>query len=179
MKHNYLTQCFALLTCALLIFVISNCAKSSSSTDDGGKSGVLKTNVNYTVVSIDQFDWITGSSAWIQDSKSRLKTSKFKFKTNGEMTYVFDFDASNTYTLTGEYFENGSGGYEFYAVRNTSNGAGSGTQVIVEGTINSGSDGQFKVNMEYGSAANYSAYVNNQSFFSQASKRFSTTITIE
>jgi|GEM_PF-2031022 len=139
----------------------------------------LNTGTTYTVASVDQFTWITGSSNGIQPSKDRLGSSKFVFSDNGTMTYTFDFDPANTYVLTGDYYENSSGGYAFVAAQSTNNGAGSGTQIIVQGTIIPGSSGNFKVTMEYGAGAYYSASVNNQQFFNQASKRFKTVMTVK
>jgi hypothetical protein len=159
----------------LSLFAFSSCAKESTS---GDTAASIKTGATYSTVSIDQFSWITGSSSWVQPSKDRLESSQFKFKSNGTMTYQFDYDNSTTYTLSGEYYENSNGGYSFVADYSTNNGAGSGTQILVEGTIDPLSNGNFQVDMEYGSSANYSAIVNNQQFFSQSSKRFTTVMTI-
>lgn len=132
-----------------------------------------------TVLSVDQFTWLRGNNNWTQDSRNRLPSSRFIFKNGGNFTCTYKHDSVTTITLNGKYFEGSNGRYSFYAFRNTNNGAGSGTQVLVEGTIISNADGNtFQVNMEFASQAVYSAIVNNQHFFDQAPKRFRTTMTV-
>lgn len=174
MTFNHLLR-YPVCMIALLAMTSFACQKNSG--DDEEQTVFLKTDNTYTHVSTDQFTWITGNNAWIQDSKNRLESSKFVFKSDGNLVYTFDFDNANTYTLTGKYYKNGSS-YSFEASRNTNNGAGSGTQVLIVGTANPLSGSKLEVDMEYGSSANYSAVVNNQQFLNQSSKRFRTVMTI-
>ena len=170
MRHLNVSLFFALN----LIFLFS------CETEDFSPSGSSNTSITpgtylYTT-SVDQFTWVRGNSAYAEASKNRLYSSEFKFGNGSNFTYTFNFDGW-LYKLYGEYFQSGNK-YVFYAVRSTSTG-GSGTQVVVEGTIEPRSNGRYKVQMEYGSSATYAATVNNTEFFNQASKRFRTTMTME
>lgn len=156
--------------------LLSSCEQGTSLNDENND---LAPGTSLTVSSVDQFFWKKGNSSWIQDSRDRLWSSTFIFKSGGKFTYTFDWDSASTYTLNGEYFGS-DGEYTFYAFRTTNNGAGSGTQVLVNGTITEKANGTgYSVEMEYGSSANYAAIVNNQQFLSQASKLFQTTMTVK
>ncbi len=161
------------------IFLFSNCEKEDGINPDSMGLEAIRPGLIINTIVIEQFTWLKGNSSWKQASKDRLWSSKFRFSSGNAFTYTFDWDHSNTYSLRGEYFKGSGSSYSFYAVRNTNNGAGSGTQIIIEGTIKPISNGKFQVAMEYGSSANYSATVNNQQFFSQASKRFKTIMIME
>lgn len=166
---------------AMSLLMLSSCEKSddlapSFLNDESSTS--ITSGTTLSTVSVDQFIWIEGLPSWQQDSKSRLYSSKFKFGSAGDFTYTFQHDSSYKYTLQGEYYQDGNE-YLFVAVRNTNNGAGSGTQILVQGKISPKSNGQYRVQMDYGSSANYSAIVNNQHFLNSASKRFQAVMTVE
>lgn len=169
------------LILAMSLFILSSCEKSEDlapSLTGGESSTAITSGTTLSTVSVDQFIWIEGLSSWKQDSKNRLYSSKFIFGASGRFTYTFQYDSSRKYTLSGEYYPNGNE-YLFIADRYTNNNAGSGTQMLVQGRISPKNNGQYRVQMDFGSSANYSAIVNNQQFLNSASKRFQAAMTVE
>ena len=169
------------LILAMSLVMLFSCEKSEGLAPAllNNESGqAVSPGTTLSTVSVDQFNWIEGLPAWQQDSRTRLYSSKFKFGTAGGFTYTFQYDSTHKYTLHGEYYQDGNE-YLFVAIRNTNNGSGSGTQVLVQGLITPTGNGQYRVQMDYGSSANYSAIVNNQQFLNSASKRFQAVMTVE
>ena len=171
---------FALPIAFVGLIFINSCSKSDegATPNDNVKVDIVPGTV-LKVSSVNNFTWITGNSSFKADSENRLWSSKFTFKSGNNFTYTFKWDNSTLYTLNGEYFKKSGTGYAFYAAISSNNGAGSGTQIIVEGTIVPLSNKQYQMNMEYGAGAYYAANVNNQQFFSQSSKRFKTVMILE
>lgn len=161
---------------ALSLFAFSSCETEEFSTSNSSNSAITAGTVLRTS-SVDQFTWIRGNSVYASSSEDRLWSSRFSFGNGGDFTYSFNWDG-HTYRLYGEYLKGSGNQYAFYASRNTITG-GSGTQIVVEGTIEPRSNGRYRVNMDYGSSATYAATVYNTEFFNQASKRFRTTMTME
>ncbi|MCO6475917.1 MAG: hypothetical protein J5I94_04810 [Phaeodactylibacter sp.] len=171
--------CFFML--AMGLFALSSCEKNDDLSPSllNNESGQAMTpGTTLSTISVDQFTWIEGLPSWRQASENRLYSSKFIFGASGNFTYAFRYDNAHTYTLSGEYYPDGNE-YVFIAGGSTSNNAGSGTQILVQGSIRPKSNGQYRVQMEYGSSANYSAIVNNQQFLNSASKRFRAVMTVE
>lgn len=161
----------------LLAVLATGCSSEAGLADtDESVQQLIRPGTTLGVEEVTGFTWMEGLNGWRQPSYNRLLSSRFTFGNNGRFTYQYLFDANTVITCQGEYFPQG-GNIFFFAQRSTNNGAGSGTQVLVEGRLSDLGNGRFTIGMEYGSGANFSATVNNQQFFNQSSKRFRTTMT--
>lgn len=166
------------LVCSILL--LSSCEKDEDISPGRSTQQSIPAGTILSVSKIDQFNWITGNQSWVQPAINNLWTSRFTFSSGGRFVYSFRWVGTNDlHVLNGEYFKISGNRYQFYAVHNSNNGAGSGTQTLVEGIITPLSGNQYRVTMEYGAGNNTSATVNNQSFFLQTSKRFTTTMTLQ
>jgi hypothetical protein len=166
------------LICSLLF--LSSCEVEEDFSPSGSSQQEILAGTTLTVSSIDQFNWITGNQSWIEQSIKNLWNSRFIFSSGDRFIYSFRWAGTNEiHTLNGEYFKISGHRYQFYAVKNSNNGAGSGTQTLVKGMITPLSRNKYRVTMEYDAGSNNSATVNNQSFFLQTSKRFTTTMDLQ
>lgn len=133
---------------------------------------------SFSVASILEFDWIRGNYEWQQPSQQRLLASQFIFNAGGSFTYVLPYDYSTTYYLYGTWYLSDSGECFFEGSTGTSNGAGSGTSIHINGRVYQYGS-QTRATISYASGANYYAKVNNAEFVNSASKRFNAKIVLE
>jgi hypothetical protein len=134
--------------------------------------------VTLGVASIVKFDWIKGNYEWYQPSKQRLQQSQFVFKDGGDFVYVLPYDYTTTYRLYGSWYRSDSGDLFFEGSTGSSNGAGSGTSIHVNGRVYEYGS-QLRATLSYASGANYYAKVNNTEFVNSASKRFNALVVLE
>lgn len=136
-----------------------------------------KGGATFQVSSIVQFDWLKGNYEWAEPSKQRLLQSQFIFNSDGSFTYVLPYDNSTTYRLYGAWSLNEEGERIFEGSTGSSNGAGSGTSILISGRVYSYA-GQSRATISYASGASYYAKVNNSEFTNSASKRFNAKVVL-
>jgi len=132
---------------------------------------------SFRVNSIVEFDWLKGNYDWIEPSKQRLLQSQFVFHSDGSFTYILPYDNSTTYRLYGTWWLTDAGERRFEGSTGSSNGAGSGTSILISGRTYAYA-GQTRATMSYASGATYYAKVNNSEFQNSASKRFNAKVVL-
>lgn len=131
----------------------------------------------YTVSSIVEFEWIKGNYEWVQPSRQRLLQSQLVFNKDGSFVYVLPYDTYTTYYLSGAWYLNDSGERIFEGSTATSNGAGSGTKILINGKMYKyGSETRAVIS--YASGANYYAKVNGTEFSNNVSKQFNAKVVL-
>lgn len=163
-----------------LLFLVSSFNYFPDKVDESSillKSRDSDTALSLYVSKIVNFSWIRGRTSWISSSKERLRNSRIDFDDYGNCTFIMPWDNSTTYRLKGDYWTDGDDVIHFLVSRRTSNYAGSGTQLLISGSIYTRGNNIY-ADLDYGSKANYYADVNDTQFFNTASKRFTAKVAL-
>lgn len=134
-------------------------------------------NIYFSVSSIVRFNWEKGKFNWSRPSQQRLSNTTLIFKSGGQFTLTFPWDAYSRKTLNGEFWDNGNNTITFYASQSTSSGVG-GTHLIISGTLYV-KNGKPYAEVHYGSGSHMSAEINNQKFKHRASKAYSAVVRLK